>query len=212
MPDYTAWSKAFSGGKAVESAKKLPPPKLPPAARKVTPPAEGPPVPSPQVERYDEAIRRSESLPPPAEGRERVYRVGEIATNYNPPETVKLYGKDVPYEEYQRHRASVLAGSGARDTTPQGAAGRWFGNRPQDMDYYIADNDLNTPIYYADVPGDVLRSTNVKNTPYASSSLNHDREFVLPDEWLRRSQRLMSLGAPITAGALYGLTDSKERR
>jgi hypothetical protein len=78
------------------------------------------------------------------------------------------------------------------------------------MDYYIADNDLNTPVYYTDLPGDVLRDTNVKNTPYASSSLNHDREFVLPDEWLRRSQRLMSLGAPITAGALYGL-NSQDR-
>jgi len=199
----------LAAAKARETARAVPPPPPPRVAPARPAEAHGPLAPSPSKERYDEAIRRVESLPPPEAGHERLYRVGEIATNYKPPETMKLYGQDVPFAEFQRHRTHVLAGSGARDTNPQGAAGRWFGNRPQDMDYYINDNPLDTPVYYADVPKGELGGMNVQKTPYSNSSLNHEREFVLPDDALRRATRVLAIGAPITMGVLGGLKENR---
>ena len=195
--------------KARESALAVPPP--PPPRLAPARPAEtlGPPSPSPEQSRYNEAMRRVEALAPPEAGHERLYRVGEIATNYKPPATMKLYGQDVPFAEYQKHRTHVLAGSGARDTNPQGAAGRWFGNRPQDMDYYINDNPLDTPVYYADVPKGELSGLNVQKTPYSNSSLNHEREFVLPDSALRRASRVLTIAAPVSMGVLGGLKENR---
>ena len=180
-------------GKARES--RLMPPPPPPPRVSTARPAEtlGPPSPSPEQLRYNEVMSRVEALAPPEAGHERVFRVGEIATNYKPPETVKLYGKDMPYAEYQKQRTHVLAGSGARDTNPPGAAGRWFGNRMQDMEYYIENNPLDTPIYYADVPKGELAGMNVRKTEYSNSSLNHEREFVLPDSALRRASRVLTI-------------------
>lgn len=181
----------------------------PPPAPPAPPPA--PPV-APAPGRYEEALQKAAALPSPDDGMERLYRVGEIATNYKPPETVRLWGRDVPYEEFQRVRAARLADSGARDTNPSGAAGRWFGNRAEDMDYYINDNPTDTPVYVVDVPKSDLPEMNVRATPYAGSSLNQDREFVLTDRHLANARRLMAIGAPITMGVLSGLNDKQETR
>lgn len=163
------------------------------------PPAPAPPRPQPQATaadlRYQEFLRRAAALPPPEGGATRLYRVGETATNFVPPKVIKQWGQEVPYEQW---RASLREAQ-ENGPTPHGANGRWATDAPNELDFYIRDNDLDTPIYYFDVPN--AQQYNVSRTPYAKNSRNHAREFVLPDDRLRAGTRLMSLAALLLAPA-----------
>ena len=186
--------------------------KLPPAP----PPKPAPPPPQkmatstqgidPYAARYQELMRRVQQADPPADGMTRLYRVGETRTNYRPPQTVRMYGQDVPYAEWQALRAAavqdqVAKGLRVRDTNPAGAAGRWATDAPHELDFYINENELDAPIYSFDVPAEDVPRFNVRNTPYESSSKNHDREFVLPKGPLKKAVRIMAVPALIGAGA-----------
>lgn len=170
------------------------PPPPPPASRPA--PAFGPPAPSPGNARYDEAMRAIESLSPPDPGSTRLYRVGEVATNYKQPESIRgiawIHGTDgpVPAADWHKIRDDFMASEGIKNTSPSDAAGRWFGSRAEDIDYYVGDSP-GAPVYYLDMPADQASAYSVKNTPFSSSSSNPDREFVIPDEHLRRSVRLL---------------------
>ena len=178
--------------------RRLVPPPLPPA----------PPAPrvggynagsGPHQQRFEEFLRRAESAPAPADGTTRLYRVGEIATNYKPPETVRLYGRDMPYAEFVSMREQAL--SGGFNTNPQGAAGRWATDAPKELDFYVGDNDLDAPIYRFDVPASEVPQYNVSKTPFSGSSRNHEREFVLPDQHLKNAVRIMAVPAAVGVGA-----------
>ncbi len=181
-------------------------------AEQVRAPAPPAPVPAPprsvggyhkgnplHQQRFDELTRRIGAAEPPSEGYVRTYRVGETALNYKPPETVNMWGQQVPYAEWKRSRDYAMQDQ--FDPNPPGAAGRWATDAPHELDYYVGDNDLEAPIYRIDVPADELPQYNVRNTPFSGSSRNHDREFVLPDQHLRNAVRIMAVPALIGAGA-----------
>jgi hypothetical protein len=152
------------------------------------------------VERYEEFLRRAAADTPPAEDMTRLYRVGETATQYQPPKTVRMFGQDIPYEQFV---AMKEAGEGF-NPNPKGAAGRWATDAPHELDFYIGDNSLTAPIYRFDVPSSEVAQYNVANTPFLKNSRNATREFVLPDEYLERAVRLLSPMLPIAAGASAG--------
>jgi hypothetical protein len=154
---------------------------------------------TPHQQRLEELNRRIASAEPPADGHVRLYRVGETATNYKPPETVQMWGREMPYAEWRRSREESMAGG--FDPNPTGAAGRWATDAPNELDFYVGDNDLTAPIYRFDVPAEEVPQYNVRNTPFAGSSRNHDREFILPDPHLRNAVRIMAVPAAIGVGA-----------
>jgi hypothetical protein len=168
------------------------------------PPAPPPPLPPPAaarseaLERYDEFLRRLDAAPPPQEGMTRLYRVGETATQYQPPKTVRMFGQDIPYEQFL---ASKRTQEGF-NPNPEGAAGRWATDAPRELDFYIGDNAATAPIYRFDLPTSEVSQYNVRNTPFLQNSRNPAREFVLPDKYLEQAVRMLTLGAPIAAGAM----------
>ena len=189
------WRRAAGRGAGEPEGRLQPPP----------PPAPPPPVrgynagSDPHQKRFAELTQRIEASEPAPDGHVRLYRVGEIATNYKPPETVRMWGREIPYAEWRHSRDEAMKGS--FDTNPAGAAGRWATDAPGELDFYVGDNDLNAPVYRFDVPEAELPQYNVRNTPFAGSSRNHDREFVLPDQHLRKAVRIMAVPALIGAGA-----------
>ena len=186
-----------------------PPPAPPPKA------ADAVAAVDPYQQRYEELLSRVRQAAPPAEGHTRLYRVGEIATNYRPPETVRMYGRDMPYSEYRSirdaHTKDLIAkGLLVRDTNPRGAAGRWATDAPHELDFYLNENDLDAPVYSFDVPTEDVSRYNVRNTPFSGSSKNHDREFVLPKGQLKKAVRVLSVPAAAGgAGVLSGLAEER---
>jgi len=147
--------------------------------------------------KWQEFLRLAGQAPPPDEGMTRLYRVGEISTNWKPPKTVKESGMEIPYDDYITQREMRMAGTW--NPNPRGAAGRWATDDPSQLDFYINDNYAAAPVYRFDVPTASLPEYNVRNTPFSANSRNHEREFVLPDEYLQRAVRLLSpMGAAPT--------------
>jgi len=180
------------GGKSLESAGRLRN-----LDRLVSdlPPADAPAVRSPEDERvYSvmEGIKQSLQSEPTPEGHTRLYRYGEVPKDFVPPKTVKMWGEEVPYEEFQRQRAATI---GDRDMTPPEAAGRWFTDDPDQLDLYIRDSKHPKAAYHTDVPTDSLGSYNVAQTPFSRSSANPEREFILPAEMANGARRFIG-GSP----------------
>jgi hypothetical protein len=167
------------------------PPAPPPAPPPL--PAKPPAGPDAYDERYAEFLKKSLTLPPADQGNVRMYRVGQTSTNFVPPQTVRMFGRDMPWDEF---RANMEEGH-RTGPHPPGAAGRWFTDAPEELDFYIKDNELDTPIYYLDVPKPEAVAANVQNTPYAKNSRNHAKEFVLPEGLVSQATRLMSILAPL---------------
>jgi hypothetical protein len=124
-----------------------------------------------------------------------MFRVGELATNYQPPKAMTMWGQQIPYDQYQ----ALTKEARETGTNPSGAAGRWATDAANELDFYIGDNPLDAPIYYFDVPN--ASQHNVANTPYLKNSRNPTREFVLPDDQLKTGRRLMSLAPLLLAPA-----------
>jgi hypothetical protein len=132
------------------------------------------------------------SLSEPPEGYSRLFRVGEIRTNM----------ADFLARTEQRSReidkkAKQL--KGVVNTSPFDAQGRWFTDDSNELDYYIKryySENFDVPnlplpkIYYVDIPNKKLSDINVKNTKFRNSSLNPDKEFVVPDEFLSASKEV----------------------
>ena len=150
---------------------------------------------TPHDERVEEFLAKSGNLPPPEPGATRLYRVGERATDYQTPKTIKQWGQEIPYEEW---RAQIEKAQGPAGPNPRGAAGRWATDAAHELDYYIQDNPVDAPVYYFDVPDH--GQYNVANTPYLKNSRNPEREFVLPDSQLSIGKRLMALAPLLMAG------------
>lgn len=189
--------------KARESAASLKPPPVPPPPPAIPAPGKGVPASglTPHQERYKELMRRVEAAEPAPEGHTRLYRVGEVATNFQPPKTVKQWGKDIPYDEWRAWRDTEMKRAGGLDPNPHGAAGRWATDAPHELDFYVGENDLTAPIYHFDVPSHEVPQHNVRNTPFLENSRNPDREFVLPTEHLKKAVRIMSLPTAVGVGA-----------
>jgi hypothetical protein len=166
--------------------------KGPPASR-ATPVQQA--APSPEALRNQEFLAKSSSLPAPEDGATRLFRVGEIATNYQPPKTVKMWGQQIPYTQWQ----ALTKEARESGTNPSGAAGRWATDAADQLDFYIRDNPLDAPVYYFDVPN--ASQYNVSRTPYLKNSRNETREFILPDDQLKAGKRLMSLATLLLAPA-----------
>jgi hypothetical protein len=137
-----------------------------------------------------ERVRQAQQ---PPEGHTRLYRYGEIATNFkDDPNVLRkslLTGEMVPTSVWWKHRDQAM--QGGRNTNPPAAGGRWFTDAPHELDYYINDNGPHAPAYFVDVPSDQAKSLHVDNSPYRSSSSNPDREFVVPDEHLQNAKLLL---------------------
>lgn len=183
-------SRAAKVAELAASAKAAPPaPPVPAPFRPAAGERYGPPTPQAGDTRYNEAMAAVSSLPQPPEGHTRLYRVG-VAGTPEQPKTVKYFGQDIPHDEYVKQRRLLLQQTGGRDTNPPEAAGRWFGKSPESMHWYL-QREPGDPVHYVDVPEDMARQWNVRNTPYAASSLDPDAEFVLPHETAVKAPRLL---------------------
>jgi hypothetical protein len=132
------------------------------------------------------------SLSEPPEGYSRLFRVGEIRTNM----------ADFLARTEQRSReidGKSKQLQGVVNTSPFDAQGRWFTDDSNELDYYIKryySENFDVPnlplpkIYYVDIPNKKLSDINVKNTKFRNSSLNPDKEFVVPDEFLSASKEV----------------------
>jgi hypothetical protein len=153
-------------------------------------------------------MQRLSEASAPQEGMTRLYRVGDTATDYVLPETKSWFGQVVPYEEYQRMRELHYKRPGsAMDTNPRGAAGRWFTDAPNELDYYIRKElPENSPFslrsYYRDVPTSRLMEFNVGPeggmSQFKKNSKNSAREFVLPIDEVREAQEVMQFMGPLS--------------
>ncbi|NBV87963.1 MAG: hypothetical protein EBR88_00340 [Betaproteobacteria bacterium] len=118
-----------------------------------------------------------------------------MATNFkDDPNKLKkslLTGEMVPDSVWWQHRDWALQRSGGENKVPIKAAGRFFTDAPEQLDFYVRENGTSSPAYYVDVPNDSLHSIHVRNTPFAYVSANPDREFLVPDEYLKNSQLLL---------------------
>lgn len=178
-----------------------PPPKLKGASL-------GPPAPTDADVYFNRLMQRLSEASAPQEGMTRLYRVGDTATDYVLPETKSWFGQVVPYEEYQRMRELHYKRPGsAMDTNPRGAAGRWFTDAPNELDYYIRKElPENSPFslrsYYRDVPTSRLMEFNVGPeggmSQFKKNSKNSAREFVLPIDEVREAQEVMQFMGPLS--------------
>jgi hypothetical protein len=139
-----------------------------------------------------ERVRRAAEETPPPEGHTRVFRYGSVPKDYTPPKTVMLFGEEVPIEEYRKWRQDGLAEFNTRDVNPQAAAGRWFTDKADELDYYVRQAlPDHKNAYYTDIPSHVLPDYNVTKTPFTGSSLNPEREFVLPEDLANAARRFL---------------------
>ena len=165
----------------------LPPP--PPPVRAVMT-AEAPKTSS----RFDEvmsAVQKAYDDTPVPDGHSRLYRYGHIPTDSVANDTRTLFGQTYTPEQWDKFMAS----KGMRNTEPLGARGRWFTDAPKELDYYVNDSVVPRHLYSVDVPSAQLPEINVSKTPYASSSSNHEREFLVPDEYIMKARRLLEGGS-----------------
>lgn len=169
------------------------------AARLAPPPVPAPPPPAASVKQWrhpmqdqwdrrfhDFNVRWSQLTPPP-EGHVRLYRGGEIPVNGPPRSPDDVIG-DPFGNPMTRRQLDELKGGG--HANPFEAEGRWFTDAPDELDFYLTENDTS-PAYYVDVPADVAAQHNVKNTPFMRNSRNPEREFVLPADQANRATKLL---------------------
>jgi hypothetical protein len=165
------------------------PPPLPKSFVKPLP-EYGPPTPTDADRWFNDMMMSIEKLPSPQEGMTRLFRIGDIPRDYVPPKTANWYGQQIPHDEWLKKMASAKKNTVAQDTTPIGAAGKWFTDAPNELDFYIRrDSDKLDQLrsYYKDIPTSDLNKYNVANTQFKDSSANVNREFILPtaDEAIR---------------------------
>jgi len=183
----------------------LPPPPAAPAAPPRPPKTFGPPTPTVADKYFGKMMSNIEQLPETPEGMTRLYRVGETARDYKPPKTARLYGEEISFAEWQKKIQQSKTMGDMFDTNPPEAAGRWFTDAPRELSSYINMNSpeelAKLPTYYVDVPTKQLQKYNVGKeggqSRFYQNSRNQEREFVLPDEILKRALRFMSSGGVV---------------
>ena len=191
-PNISRALKGVSGGHRAariaelsDQVRRVPPPSPVPPPSSVTKQATA--GPTAEDIRAGRFVRRSAALVDPPDGHTRLFRVGDLATEH-PPVSLDDVITD-PWGNKVRRR-DWEAKKGPFHSQPAEAMGRWFTDAPSELDFYIKDNP-DAPVYHVDVPDQDLPSMNVSRSKFSSNSRNHDREFVLPDEQLKRASRLL---------------------
>jgi hypothetical protein len=191
MPKFGSAAASLRAGRIPELIGQASPPPPPP------PPKPAPPSVAPQTalrEQWDRRIhdytKRSGALPPPEEGNTRLYRAGKLPSDSAWSLDDMMDGPFGQRMTRRQFEALKDEGTGGTHPNPFGASGRWFTDAPEELDFYVRENDTD-PIYYLDVPSAALPSLNVAGTPYTKNSRNHAREFIVPDEHIGRAVRLL---------------------
>lgn len=184
-----AAARAAKVAELAEQARKAAPPPPPPPP--LPPPSIAKQWRHPMADQWDRQVhaftKRSGALAPPAEGTVRLYRAGAIPAD-SPPRRANDIVTDPFGNAMTRAQLDALKGPG--HANPLEAQGRWFTNRPDELDFYIRENDTS-PVYYVDVPGSQANQFNVANTPFSKNSRNPAAEFVLPEETANSATRLL---------------------